>query len=528
MVDGMRKLIIQITTWGMITAALSAVSEVAPGKPNVVILYADDMGYGDLEANSPECKIPTPNLDQLAATGMRFTDGHSSSGICTPSRYALLTGQHHWRRFHEIVQSFGASVFRPGDFTLAKMFGEKGYNTAAIGKWHLGWNWKAVAKPGAKMTQVPWYRPDGRVLKRWSYTIDAIDWTKPVPGGPLDQGFDYYFGDGTINFPPYCFIENDHVVEAPTVMMDTATFKEIPEGDWEFRPGPMVDGWDPYEVLPTLTDKAVDWIEKQKADTPFFLYFAFPSPHAPIIPNDEFRGMSKAGPYGDFVVETDAMAGRVMKAVEDAGLADNTIIVFTADNGAEKYAYDRHINTGHWSSEPFRGVKRDLWEGGHHVPFVISWPGVIEAGRVSDEVISQVDLAATFAEIIGYDLNAEEAIDSYDLLPLLKGKKYDQPLRAATVQNTRKGAFALRQGDWMYIDAKTGEHSASPDWFNDQRGYTEDTTPALLYNLKKDQGQHNNLYSQYPEKAAAMAALLKEYVGGKPCAPHAQDEQTLK
>lgn len=491
------------------------------GLPNVVILYADDMGFGDLAANNPRCKIPTPHLDRLAEQGMRFTDGHSSSGICTPSRFALLTGQYHWRRFHKIVQSFGPSVFEKDDFTLAKMFSEQGYATAAIGKWHLGWDWQAIEKPGASMTQVPWNRPDGRVLKRNSYTVDALDWTKSIPGGPVDQGFDYYFGDGTINFPPYAFVENDRVVEAPTVMLDVDSFKAIPEGDWESRPGPMVEGWDPYEVLSAIIDKAVDWIEGQTADKPFFLYFAFPSPHAPIIPNEEFRGQSEAGAYGDFVVETDAMVGRILQALEAAGLGESTIVLFTADNGAEGYAYDRKKTTQHWSSGPLRGVKRDLWEGGHRVPFIISWPGVIEAGSVSEEVISQVDLAATFAGIIGYELDTNKAVDSYDFSPLLRGEAIDQLVRTATIQNTRPNRFALRQGDWVYINASSGEHSTAPAWFNEEAGYAAESTAGLLYNLRADLAQQNNLYSEHPERVREMQRLLKRYTSGEPSAPHA-------
>ena len=482
----------------------------AAGLPNVVILYADDMGYGDLAANGCSTKIPTPNLDELAAGGMRFTDGHSSSGICTPSRFALLTGQHHWRRFHGIVDSFGESVFRPDDFTLAKMFKSKGYRTAAIGKWHLGWDWEAYKKPGTP-----------KLTKERPGEPGDFDWTKPIAGGPLAQGFDYYFGDGTINFPPYCFIENDRVVEAPTVMKDTDAFRPIPEGNWEFRPGPMVEGWDPFKVLPTLTEKAVQWIGGQKAEQPFFLYMAFPSPHAPIIPNDEFRGKSEAGAYGDFVFETDAMAGRILDALEAGGFSENTIVVFTADNGAEKYAYNRQKNFGHWSSGKFRGLKRDLWEGGHHVPFVIRWPGAVPAGAVSDEVINQVDLAATFAGIIGYDLNPAEAVDSYDLVPLLKGGEYAKPLRKATVQNTYSKRYALRQGDWVFINTDTGQHSASPDWYNEENGYSKESTPGLLYNLKEDPAQKDNLYSKYPERVAQMEALLNQYIGGIPCAPHA-------
>ncbi|VGO18478.1 sulfatase family protein [Pontiella sulfatireligans] len=503
----------------LLCSAMLAISVVQAAKlPNVVVIYADDMGFGDLGANNPESKIPTPNLDQLADQGMRFTDGHSSSGICTPSRFALLTGQHHWRRFHGIVNAFGESVFEPDDFTLAKMFKSKGYNTAAVGKWHLGWNWDALKIDDTANTTVEQW---GK--KKKAYKPEAFDWSKPIPNGPLAQGFDYYFGDGTINFPPYCFVENDRVTEVPTVMMDTKLFKEIPEGNWEFRPGPMVEGWNPYKVLPTLADKAVAWIGKQKKEQPFFLYFAFPSPHAPIIPNDEYRGKSEAGPYGDFVVESDAMAGKIFQALEAGGFSKNTIVVFTADNGPEKYAYERQKKFGHWSSGPSRGLKRDVWEGGHRVPFVVSWPGKVKPGMVSDETVSQVDLATTFAKVIGYDMTSTEAVDSYNLLPVLEEKKYSQPLRKATVQNTFDKAFALRQGDWVYIDAKSGEHSKSPAWFNEERGYGKDATPGLLYNLKDDPAQHVNLYASHPEKVGEMKALLERYKGGEGCAPHAKN-----
>ncbi|MDZ8117207.1 arylsulfatase [Pontiella sp. NLcol2] len=498
---------------GLIWAGVVLAAE----RPNVVILYTDDMGFGDVGANNPESKIPTPNFDRLAAEGMRFTDGHSSSGICTPSRFALLTGMHHWRRFHGITQSFTDSVFKPGDFTLAKMFKASGYNTAAIGKWHLGWGFDAIKRANARPVTV---EQDGR--KKKAYTPDAFDWSKPVPRGPLDQGFNYYFGDGTINFAPYCFMENDRVVEPPTVMMNTETFKTIPEGNWEFRPGPMVKGWDPYRVLPTLVDKAVEWIGKQDKENPFFLYLAFPSPHAPIIPNDEFRGTSQAGPYGDFVCETDAMAGRVLQALEKNGFSENTIVVFTADNGPEKYAFERYRKYGHWSSGHLRGLKRDVWEGGHRVPFVIKWPGRVQAGAVSDETVSQVDLAATFAAMLDYELKSDEAIDSYDLSPVLDGKVLNTPLRVATVQNTKPQVYALRKGDWVLIDAKSGTHSMPPEWYDEEMGYRRATTPGLLYNLKDDPEQKHNRYEEYPEKVEEMRALLQRYRSGKGCAPHAE------
>lgn len=484
--------------------------------PNVVIIYADDMGYGDLAANGWSDKIPTPNLDQLAAKGMRFTDGHSSSGICSPSRFAILSGQHHWRRgIHNVVKAFHSGVLKSDDFTLGKMFQTKGYNTAAIGKWHLGWGWDAIKVPNPPKVPVT---IKGRT---WTvYTEKAFDWSKPIPGGPTARGFDYYFGDDVINFPPYCFIENDKVLKAPTRMFDISLLGEAPgEGTWGSRDGPMAEGWDPYKVLPTVTDKAVKWIEKQKKDQPFFMYFALPSPHEPVIPNKEYIGKSKAGPYGDFVVETDAMAGRVIQALKDGGFEDNTVVIFTADNGAEKLLYERQKKYKHWSSGQFRGSKRDLWEGGHHVPFLISWPDVIKPGSLTNQTINQVDLAATFAAMIGYNLKTDEAQDSYNFLPLLKGHKYNKPLRKATVQNTRANGYVLRQGDWLYINQKGGGHvgyipgGVKPPKFN---------TPGLLFNLKEDPSQTKNLYSQYPEKVTAMATLLKEYINGKSCAPHAQ------
>ncbi len=267
-------------------AAFSGWSAFAAEKqPNIIILYADDMGYGDLAIQNAASKIPTPNLDQLAREGMRFTDGHSSSGICTPSRYALLTGRHHWRDFHGIVNAFGESVFKEGQLTMPGMLREKGYDTACIGKWHLGWDWDAIRKPDAP---------------KKGMSFKHFDWTKPVPDGPLDHGFDHYFGDNVINFPPYAWIEDDKLVEAPNADMDPKNIKAVTkEGNWEARPGPAMKDWDFYNVLPTLTTKAVEYVLSRKdAEKPFFLFVPFPSPHAPIIPNDEFDGKSEAGPTG--------------------------------------------------------------------------------------------------------------------------------------------------------------------------------------------------------------------------------------
>ena len=472
-------------------------------KPNIVILYADDMGVADVSYGNPKAKIQTPHLDKLASQGMTFTDGHSSSGICTPSRFALLTGQHHWRRFHGIVGAFGGTVFEPDDFTIAKMFKQKGYTTGCFGKWHLGWDFDAIRKPGTQ-------KGDPRA--------ESYDWTKRFPDGPLDQGFDYYFGDGTINFPPYCWIEGDRFVTIPT----KPVIKSTPlAGGGSFRKGPMAETWNPYDILPTITKKTVEWIAKQKKDQPFFAYLAFNSPHYPIVPNKEYQGKSKAGFYGDFVIETDAMVGKVLNALKKNGFADNTLVVFSADNGPETHAFERLEEFEQWSSGKYRGVKRDIYEGGHRVPFIVKWPSRIKKGLQSDEVVSQVDLAATFAKIINYPLREKEAIDSYNLLPVLESKKYSKPLRVATVQNTSPKKFALRQGDWVLIDAPTGsakkESSAYLNHFNlDLYGQGHE---GLLFNLKKDPRQSNNLYTKFPDRVTKMRSLLKEYLSGKPCAP---------
>ena len=411
-------------------------------RPNIVIIYADDMGYGDLNCQNPDSKIPTPNLDNLAAMGMRFTDAHSSSGICSPSRFALLTGSYHWRRQHGIVGAFGEPFFHESDITLPSVLQSHGYHTACIGKWHLGWNWEFLNAPSGRVTQ--WGR------EREVYKCSDIDWQKPIAGGPLDRGFDYYFGDGTINFPPYAWVENERFIEIPTEEMeiDHVGFS-TKEGQWEFRPGPKVKDWNPYTVLPTLTQKAVDWVGQQKNDHPFFLYFALPSPHAPIIPNDEFDGKSQAGAYGDFVFQTDWCVGQLLEALDKKGVSDNTIIVFSSDNGPEHYAWRRAEKFDHYSMGDFRGLKRDVWEGGHHVPMIVKWSNKINANSVSHELISQIDLMSTLSAMVNITLSEKAAPDSYDMSGrlMLGHEKKDTPIRQMQLDSqyisNRFGQFVI-------------------------------------------------------------------------------------
>ncbi|MFC2124411.1 arylsulfatase [Bacteroidota bacterium] len=444
--------------------------------------------------------MPTPNLDKIANEGIRFTDAHSSSGICTPSRYSLLTGRHHWRKFHGIVNSFDEPVIDNARLTLPEMLKSRGYATACIGKWHLGWNWPIVNPPSLKKEM--WGR---EVLY---YATEDIDWSKPVSGGPLDHGFDYYFGDDVPNFPPYAWIENDKVVTIPTLPLTENP--PTAEGSWEARPGPMVDGWQMDAVMPELTKKAVKWINEQKrSEKPFFLYFPFTSPHAPIVPAKEFIGKSQAGGYGDFMFQTDWTVGEVLKALEKNGFRNNTLVIFTSDNGPEHYAYDRIRNFDHRSMGPLRGLKRDIWEGGHRVPFIARWPEMIKSNLVKTALICQTDIMATIASIIDYDLPDDSAEDSYDQSINLFGTS-EVDIRSVQIHNTFADHYAIRKDDWLLINAKSGEVTKEPEWYLEDNGYVENEHDQALFNLSDDVSQHINLISDNPGKAQELDSILQK------------------
>ncbi len=464
--------------------------------PNIVILYADDLGYGDLGCMNPDSKIPAPSLDQLARDGIRFTDAHSSSGVCTPSRYALLTGRYHWRAFHDIVDSFGSERIKAEQLTLPEMLKGKGYRTACVGKWHLGWDWDAIKRPGAK--------PDPKN----GYAPDDFDWNKPIPDGPLDHGFDYYFGDDVPNFPPYAWIENNRVVVAPTEPL-TETPKTA-EGNWEARPGPMVPDWKLDAVVPTITEKAIAWLENNaESAEPLFLYFPLTSPHAPIVPTDEYLGKSAAGGYGDFVVQTDAACGAVLDCIKRLGLEDNTLVIFSSDNGPEVYCYERLKKFGHRSMGPLRGIKRDVWEGGHRVPMIVKWPGTVPAGKTCERLVTQTDLFATIAEAIGSSLDDAQAEDSISQLPLLHDPD-GNAIRKWTIHNTNKNRYALRDGDFLFLDGPDGDARKAPEWFANQEGWDKTEQPYALFNLADDLGQKKNLYAANQERAQEMQQRLSE------------------
>jgi arylsulfatase A len=339
-----------------------------------------------------------------------------------------------------------------------------------------------------------------------AFAPSDFDWSKRLSGGPLSHGFDYYFGDDVPNFPPYAWFENDRVATEPSEPLKV-TAKTM-EGEWEVRPGPMTPGWDFYAVAPRLTEKSVEWIGRQRAqDGPFFLYAPLNTPHAPIVPGGAFAGRSGVGGYGDFMMQTDADVGRVLRALDENGFAENTLVIFTADNGPEFYAYERVRKYRHRSAGPLRGLKRDLYEGGHRVPFLVRWPRAVRPGSVSDALVSQVDLFATLSAIAGYDLPTKVAEDSYDLGTVWK---HNAPSpRRTIVHNTFANAYAVRHDQWLLVANQTGAHNRTPAWFELENGYSKNEHPGELYDLRADLSQRRNLYAEHPDTVNELKNLLE-------------------
>jgi arylsulfatase A len=495
--------------------------EPVAGKPNIVVILADDLGYGDVHCYNVQSKIPTPHLDRLAAEGMRFTDAHAPDAVCTPTRYGLLTGRYSFRSRLKsgVLGPWGQPLIEARRLTLPAFLRQRGYATACFGKWHLGWDWPTTDGHRASST-------DG---------LGNVDFTKPIANGPTTRGFDYYFGTDVPNYPPYCFIENDRTAGLPSLPAP------LQKGAIN-HPGPMLPGWSLTNILPELTLRAVRYIEDAaQTRRPFFVYFPLTAPHYPIVPTPEFNGRSQAGQYGDFVAQVDSVVGDVLAALARTGLATNTLVVFTSDNGPECVeigpgAYERIRRYNHWSMDGLRGVKRDTWEGGHRVAFLARWPGHIPAGTTSAETICHVDLMATCAALLGSKLPPDAGEDSCNVLPALLGKKLRRPIREATVLHGCNGSFALRQGDWVLIDAATGDNNGSktrpgePEWLKEVRGYTANELPGELYNLRDDLPERRNLYAERPEVVRRLKALLEKYkaAGRSTGAPAANDSATAE
>lgn len=486
-------------------------------RPNIVFILADDMGYGDIGCNNPHSKIPTPNLDALAKQGMRFTDAHAPSSVCTPTRYTILTGRYAWRGSlkKSVLLAYDPPLIEDGRLTIADILKGQGYRTACFGKWHLGLRW--LSKNGEQVIMPP--EKIGVSFPGRSEIEKSIDFTKPVGGGPIDHGFEYYFGDDVPNLPPYTYIENNLLLRQPTVIMPSSG-DGWPKGGW---PGLMSPGWVFEEEMPEFTERAVSYILESGSD-PFFLYFPLTAPHVPIVPADEFKGRSGAGAYGDFVVETDWSVGRIMQALEKKGIADNTLLIFTSDNGPAASCFPRIQEHGHYSMGHLRGIKANTWEGGHRVPFIARWPDCIPGGTENGNLIMLGDLMASAADILSIGLPEQAGEDSVSFLPLLKPESMHHPVRDCMVHHSMQGDFALRKDNWVYIDAPTGEDVVTdpnccnivdpePGWFKRERGYEAHAYPGELYNLNEDIRQRRNLYGEYPDKVREMKEQLEMIKG---------------
>jgi arylsulfatase A len=455
-------------------------------KPNIVFIMADDMGYGDLGCYNSNSKIPTPNMDRLAAEGMRFTDAHAPSAVCTPTRYGVLTGRYCWRTRLKrgVLNGFSPALIDTKRMTVASLLKQYGYVTACIGKWHLGLG-------GDKKT----------------------DFNKPLVPGPNALGFDYFYGiSASLDMPPYCYIENELPIEKPTLTIEAGKASE--DGWW--RAGAIAPGFKHVEVLPKLTEKAVDYIDdhtKKSPARPFFMYFPLPAPHCPIAPANFVKGRSKAGGYGDFVVQVDWTIGQVVKALQRNGLTGNTLIIVTSDNGSpartkiKRDPYSIMEIYGHYPNGDLRGIKADIWDGGHREPFIARWPGRIPVGKTNDELVCLTDLMATCAAIVGAKLPDDAGEDSFNILPALSGQKLREPIREAIVHHSLSGMFSIRQGKWKLILGLGSGGFTKPQKIEPKPGEPE----GQLYNLQDDIAESNNLWSKHPEIVGRLTKLLEKY-----------------
>jgi arylsulfatase A-like enzyme len=469
-----------------------------PEKPNIIYVLADDMGYGDVSGLNPRSKISTPHLDRMAAEGMIFTDAHTSSSVCTPTRYGILTGRYSWRsRLKSSVLTGKSKALIPTTrTTVASMLKGNGYQTAFIGKWHLGWDWGL--KDSVDSSGTGWDKGD----------FDIIDFTKPVTNTPNDLGFGYAYGhSGSLDMAPYVYVENGKATAHP----DTTTVNTGKYSWW--REGPTSPDFIHEDVTPNFFRRANKYVaQKAKEDAPFFLYLALPSPHTPILPTEEWQGKSGLNPYGDFVLMIDDYMGQLEKAIKDAGIEDNTIVIFTTDNGCSPGAKINELEEkGHMPSYVYRGHKADIYEGGHRVPFIIKWPAEIAGASSSDQTICTTDLIATLAEIVGYTLKDSEGEDSHSMLSFLRPDKTDKSKREAIVHHSINGSFAIRKDHWKLIMVPGSGGWSFPRLPKDKEAI--DTMPGIqLYNLDADPGETENIQAQHPQTVAELRSLLTKYI----------------
>lgn len=453
--------------------ALAAVLRTAE-RPNVVYILCDDLGWGDIDVYNPHSAVPTPHCNAFAKQGMRFTDMHAASAVCTPSRYSILTGRYPWRsRLKKgVLVGDSPNLIEPGRMTVPSMLKDAGYYTAGVGKWHLGLG-----------------------------DSDKTDFTKPLLPGPISHGFDYYFGiPASLDMAPYLYFENDHVVEQPSI--PDAGSKE-PRGVF-WRPGLRAPGFEFPQVLPTLTHKAEDILHRraEHKEQPFFLYFALPSPHTPWVPLPEYHGKSGAGDYGDYAAEVDAMIGRVLDTIHDLGFDDNTLVVLTSDNGADWKPADIE-RYPHRANADWKGEKADVWEAGHRIPFIARWPRHIPAGTICSDTGSLTDLMGTLAAVLHRTLPPDAGEDSFNLLPMLINPNHPQ-IRKSIIDESNGGMMTIREGDWkLELGLGSGGFTA-PEHVDPAAGGVQ----GQLYNLANDPHEYYNLWAQRPDIVQRLTQML--------------------
>jgi len=467
-------------------------------RPNIIYVLADDLGYGDLSCYNKQGKINTPNIDKLASEGVRFTDAHTSSAVCTPTRYGILTGRYNWRSTLKrgVLKGTSSSLIPSERETVASMLKKQGYTTAFIGKWHLGWNWVKDEK-------------------------GEIDFSKALTHSPNDLGFDYAYGHcGSLDMSPYVYVENGKATQIPV----KTTVSKAKQAWW--REGPTAPDFIHEDVTPNFFRRAMSYVKTQSSEKkPFFLYLPIPSPHTPILPTAEFQGKSGLNPYGDFVMMIDAYMGELLKVIKDAGIEDNTLIVFTSDNGCSPQAdYDELALLGHDPSGIYRGHKADIFEGGHRVPFIVKWPKQIKANQSSDDIICTTDFMATCADITGADLKDDMAEDSFSMLPIFINKGKFQ--RTNTVHHSIDGSFSIREKNWkLALCPGSGGWSYPKPRKDDVSGMPK----YQLYNLKKDAGEENNLFLSKQKKAEQMKSDLIDLIqNGRSTPGEAQKNDPVK
>nr|WP_299383401.1 arylsulfatase [Allomuricauda sp.] len=455
--------------------------------PNVIYILADDMGYGDVSVLNPNSKIQTPNIDLLSETGIVFTDAHSTSAVCTPSRYSILTGRYPWRSDvpKGVLWTKDGALIRPDRETVGSMLQKQGYSTAVIGKWHLGWDWAFTEEEGVK----------------------KIDFSQKVERSPNTAGFDYsYCILASLDIPPYVYVENNKPTMVPDSIVPGTSL-----GQYDFwRTGPLAEDLRFEDVLPNFTRRAVDFIDNQTDQKPFFLYFPLTAPHTPIVPSKEFQGKSGINLYLDFCLEVDWSVGELIKKLKAKGMYENTIIVFASDNGSSKRSanYPVLLSHGHNSSGGFRGTKGDIFEGGHRVPLIVSYPNQLKTKRIYNAPVSLADFMATMAEITAFELTDSMAEDSYSFYPLLQGSTdlSDRPVISASAS----GDLSLRKEGWkMEMCPGSGGWLSHP---TNEEAVTEGLPKYQLYNIAADPGENYNLLEVNNLKASEMTDDLKKYV----------------